>query len=186
MQNTFPKRKYPRAAFLDYMSGDYFVTVCTKNKIHYFGYIRNDKINLSSVGQFLKDNIESTEDHYPDAIILNYVIMPNHVHLIVRIKDVAGNGQNDVVNRGKLNELAEISVATGRDPTMTTHHNSRLSVIVGSMKAAVTRYARLNSIEFGWQPRYHDHMIRGSRDGDNIWNYIDNNVANWNKDCFNK
>lgn len=179
-----PCRKYPRAVFMDYNEGDFFVTVCTKNKRHFFGNIHNGVMNLSSLGKYLTENIETTSSHFPDARILNYVVMPNHVHLIVSI------GRDDLTpsqtadNLGRLNQLARISVATGRDPTMTTHHNSRLAVIIGSMKSAVTRFATSNNLEFGWQSRFHDHRIRGSRDGDNIWNYIDNNVANWSKDCF--
>ena len=184
MTNNLPKRKYPRADFWDYMTGDYFVTICTKNKDHYFGYIHGGVMYLSVIGKFLKDNIESTTKHFPEARIINYVIMPNHVHLIISIWD-NNHKKMDMVNRGKLNGLAEKSVAAGRDPTVTTHHNSRLSVIVGSMKSAVTRFAKQNKITFDWQTRFHDHFIRGYRDGDYISNYIENNVENWDKDCFN-
>lgn len=179
-----PCRKYPRADFMDYNEGDFFVTVCTKNKRHYFGNICNGVMNLSSLGEYLKGNIESTSSHFPDAKILNYVVMPNHVHLIVSIERNDLTPAQTAGNLGRLNQLARISVATGRDPTETTHHNSRLAVVIGSMKSAVTRFATINNIEFGWQSRFHDHRIRGSRDGDNIWNYIDNNVVNWLNDCF--
>lgn len=184
MTNNLPKRRYPRADFLDYMTGNYFVTICTKNKNHYFGYIYNGKMYLSAIGQFLKENIGSTTEHFPEARIIKYVIMPNHVHLIISIWDNDRKNEG-FVNRGKLNGLAEDSVAAGRDPTVTTHHNSRLAVIVGSMKAAVSRFAKQNKITFDWQPRFHDRFIRGYRYGDYIWNYIENNVENWDKDCFN-
>lgn len=169
---------------MDYNEGDFFVTVCTKNKRHYFGNICNGVMKLSSLGEYLKGNIESTSSHFPDAKILNYVVMPNHVHLIVSIERNDLTPAQTAGNLGRLNQLARISVATGRDPTETTHHNSRLAVVIGSMKSAVTRFATINNIEFGWQSRFHDHRIRGSRDGDNIWNYIDNNVVNWLNDCF--
>lgn len=39
-------------------------------------------------------------------------------------------------------------------------------------------------LEFAWQPRYHDHKIRGVQDGNNISDYIENNVYNWESDCF--
>lgn len=179
-----PCRKYPRAGFMDYNEGDFFVTICTKNKRHFFGNIRNGVMNLSPLGNYLTKNIETTSSHFPDARILNYVVMPNHVHLIVSIERDDSTPSQTADNLGRLNQLARISVATGRDPTMTSHHNSRLAVVIGSMKAAITRFATSNNIEFGWQSRFHDHRIRGSRDGDNIWNYIDNNVANWSKDRF--
>ncbi|MDE6410535.1 MAG: hypothetical protein K2K81_09900 [Muribaculaceae bacterium] len=143
---------------------------------------------LSELGQFLNYNINSLSQHFPDARILNYVIMPNHLHLIVEIdkgKTSANKNEGQRPNNlGRLNRLARISVATGRDPTKTTHHNSRLALVIGSIKAAVTRYSKMNNIEFGWQTRYHDHYIRNNHDGDRIWNYIDNNIINWDKDCF--
>lgn len=67
------------------------------------------------------------------------------------------------------------------------HHNSRLAVIVGSFKAAVTRLARTRCIASlpVWQPRFHEHIIRNQHALDNIMTYIDENVSRWDKDCFN-
>ncbi|MCM1093425.1 MAG: hypothetical protein NC248_06240 [Bacteroides sp.] len=48
----------------------------------------------------------------------------------------------------------------------------------------MTVFARRNDIEFGWQPRYHDHIIRGIRDGNLIAEYIENNISRWTSDCF--
>ena len=59
-----------------------------------------------------------------------------------------------------------------------------LSSFVGSLKAAVTRYAHSIAMPFAWQTRYHDHAIRGVDDCNKIAAYIDNNVANWKTDCF--
>lgn len=67
------------------------------------------------------------------------------------------------------------------------HHNSRLAVIVGSFKVAVTRLARTRYIASlpVWQPRFHEHIIRNQYALDNIMTYIDENVSRWDKDCFN-
>lgn len=59
-----------------------------------------------------------------------------------------------------------------------------LSVVVGGLKRAVTLFARRNNIEFDWQSRYHDHIIRGANDGNRIAEYIENNVTRWDADCF--
>jgi putative transposase len=54
-------------------------------------------------------------------------------------------------------------------------------------KSAVTTYSKINdTIDFGWQARFHDHIIRNSAEFDRIQNYIANNVANWDKDKFYK
>ncbi|MBQ7870386.1 MAG: transposase [Prevotella sp.] len=184
MDDNTPHRKYPRAPFLDYSFGNFFVTICTHEKKHYFGCIHQGEMHPSAIGCFLAENIQSVRTHYPNVEILNYVVMPNHVHLIVSVADGANESARTAGNLGRLNQLARMSGATGCDPILTTHHNSRLAVVVGGIKAATTRFARKNSLEFGWQSRFHDHLIRGPRDGDNIWDYINNNIATWEKDCF--
>lgn len=47
-------------------------------------------------------------------------------------------------------------------------------------------FAPRNNIDFGWQERYHDHIIRGTDDGNKIASYIETNVIRWDMDCFNK
>lgn len=49
---NYPRRKNIRAEFHDYSGGDYFVTICTHGKAHYFGSIYNDEMHLSSIGEF--------------------------------------------------------------------------------------------------------------------------------------
>ncbi|MCM1036859.1 MAG: hypothetical protein NC406_05975 [Bacteroides sp.] len=88
------------------------------------------------------------------------------------------------LNAGRLNQLSRLAVATGGDPTLVTHHNCRLGNVVSGIKAHVSRYARSHNIRFAWQPRYHDHIIRGIHDGNKIAEYIENNVARWESDCF--
>lgn len=178
-------RKYPRATFHDYNGGTYFVTVCTKDKKHYFGKISGNEMHLSALGQSLHDNLGNIATHYPDVEIPLYVVMPNHFHAIIIVGSppVATNAKLST-NLGRLNQLARITVATGGDPTYTTHHNNRLGNVVAGIKANITRFARRNDIEFGWQPRYHDHIIRGIRDGNLIAEYIENNIFRWTSDCF--
>ncbi|MEE1208124.1 MAG: transposase, partial [Muribaculaceae bacterium] len=67
-------------------------------------------------------------------------------------------------------------------------HNSRLAVIVGTMKAAVTRYARTRCIASLpiWQSRFYEHIIRDQHSFDYIMNYVDENVLRWDSDCFNQ
>jgi len=54
----------------------------------------------------------------------------------------------------------------------------------GWFKSALTNYARLNKIQFGWQARFHDHIIRDQAEMERIATYIENNVANWENDTF--
>lgn len=156
----YPDRKSPRADFHDYSGGDYFITICTRDKEHYFGHIRDNEMHYSIIGEFCKQQFEQISKHYPYAEIPLFVVMPNHVHAIVSIG------------------------SRTHEPCVPTERTA-LSVIIGGLKRAVTLFARRNNIEFGWQSRYHDHIIRGVNDGNKIANYIENNVARWANDCYN-
>ena len=164
--NTHINRKSPRAKFHDYSGGDFFVTICTRNKAHYFGVIKNGDMILSDVGIYCRKQLENVSHHYPYANVPLFVVMPNHIHAIISI---------DMVNKDEVQTHNLVL------PTVRT----ALSVVVGGLKRAVTMFARRNRIEFDWQSRYHDHVIRDKHDGNHIAEYIENNVVRWEADCFN-
>ena len=60
----------------------------------------------------------------------------------------------------------------------------RLSHIIGQFKTAVLREAARQGIPFGWQARFHDHIIRNDDEMKRITLYIKNNPIKWNDDCF--
>ncbi|MBP5710742.1 MAG: hypothetical protein J6W84_07185 [Bacteroidales bacterium] len=81
-----------RAQWHDYNGGKYFVTICTHGREHYFGEISGGQMNLSEIGKYTNTVIQTTSTHNHYAEIPLYVIMPNHLHLIVVIDDE--NGEN--------------------------------------------------------------------------------------------
>ena len=177
-------RKTPRAPFFEYEEGVYFVTICTKNKIHYFGEIADGSMGLSAIGQFLDNQINNTSQYFPEVEVPQYVIMPNHLHMIVCI-----NARRDMPSACGLNVMA----ADSRNPNpyerpieTCQRHVPTLSRYINSLKGAITKYSKTINTEFGWQSRYHDHVIRGNHDGNRIAEYIENNVARWGDDCFNQ
>ncbi len=153
-------RKIIRAEFHHYSGGNYFVTICTRDKCRYFGEIANGEMHLSAVGKYAHDELKSLHKHYVYAEVPLFIVMPNHIHAINCIKEPAD--------------------APGCVPPIRT----ALGVIVGGYKQAVTRFARRNNIVFGWQSRFHDHIIRGLKDGNNIAEYIETNIARWDSDCY--
>lgn len=104
---------------------------------------------LSEIGIYCEGEIEQLSKHYEYASVPLYVVMPNHIHAIICIKS--------------NNRTHEPCVPTRR---------TALSVVIGGFKRAVTMFARRNGIEFDWQSRYHDHIIRNARDGNKIAEYI--------------
>jgi REP element-mobilizing transposase RayT len=82
-----PKRKPIRLKGYDYsQKGCYFITICTKNHEFLFGDIIDGKMILNEYGKIATGEIELTAQKRPYAIINNYVVMPNHVHILISLK----------------------------------------------------------------------------------------------------
>ena len=172
-------RKTPRADHLDYNDGDYFITICTKDHKHYFGEIADGKMQLSDIGRFANEQLARATEFNADVEVPLFVVMSNHIHAIVRVHDsteqsyIPATGQ-----RCPLPSLRKSSAVQRQVPIISRY--------ISSFKGAVTKYARSINIDFHWQNRYHDHLIRDARDGNNIAQYISTNVIRWDSDCFNK
>lgn len=84
MPYNLPQRKSPRATWHDYNGGRYFVTFCTKNHDLYFGDVVDGRMELSEIGKWTAKQIEQTAViRQNDVEIPMFVVMPNHVRLIV-------------------------------------------------------------------------------------------------------
>lgn len=187
-----PQRKSPRADWLAYNEGRYFVTVCTRDHRHCFGKIENGVMTFTDVGRCLDGLLNDATSHQPYIRVLQHVVMPNHFHAIVEVDSGDANVENtdnaDGNNVGTQHDASVESVdnadASCRVPTKKGYKLPKLSFFIGMLKSAVTKYAHECGIPFAWQPRYHDHAIRDWKDNNNISQYIENNVMNWEKDCF--
>ena len=83
-----PKRKPLRLPTYDYINnGLYFVTICTKGKAHILGHLENQTMNFTLAGHIVDHTLCDMKNQYDDVSIIQYVIMPNHVHLIVAIQE---------------------------------------------------------------------------------------------------
>lgn len=95
MKNDLPKRKPNRLKGFDYSSdGAYFITICTKNKEQILSRIVYDKtvganiVRPSAIGKIIENDILKIEKIYPCIFVDSYVIMPNHIHLILTIDTI--------------------------------------------------------------------------------------------------
>ena len=87
-----PKRKPNRLTEYDYSQPNaYFITICTKNKRNLFwenvgaSIARPDKLPLSKNGKIVEEAILNIPKHYSMISVDNYVVMPNHIHLLLQI-----------------------------------------------------------------------------------------------------
>ena len=189
-----------RATWHDYDGGIYFITICTKYREHDFGEIEDGKMLLSEIGAHTQKCIEEITQHNPYAEIPLYTIMPNHLHLIVVIdsdKTPHDKRTVDVITlpvetfqetshyeTTAKETFQETSLQKKTPIEQATEMQSWLSVVIRQFKQSITRFANENNIEFAWQARFHDHIIRDNDEMNGIANYIENNVANWKEDVF--
>ena len=159
-----PQRKLTRLRGYDYSTpGYYFITICTKGKKHLFGKISNGKMSLNNAGKIASQEILKIDSHYINIRIDKHVVMPNHIHMIVIISETE-----------RIN------------PFPTIRYD--IPNVIGKYKASVSRIvgnAFMHSVKKSiWQRSYHDHIIRGEKDYQKIWEYIDTNTERWEDDCF--
>jgi putative transposase len=156
-----------RAPWWDYGSnGMYFITICTRGRNHYFGEIENDQMVMTPLGQSANDCWYAIPDHFPFVKLGRFVVMPNHVHGIL------------IIDKKQKTEMPKPGNRFGPQ-------SQNLASIIRGYKIGVTKFARSSQIEFGWQSRYYDHIIRDEESLTRISLYIDNNILNWNSDKFN-
>lgn len=85
------QRKSPRAQRYDYTSpGGYFITICTKDREHYFGEIENGKMILNELGKYSYDEIERLATR-KTVDIHEWIVMPNHIHILLIMSDFTEN-----------------------------------------------------------------------------------------------
>ncbi|MCL2812511.1 MAG: transposase [Clostridia bacterium] len=161
-----PIRKNNRLKNYDYsQAGCYFITICVKDGVHLFGQIVGDAalgvpyVVLSSAGEMIKTHIENINQQ--KGITLDrYVIMPNHVHLLIGVKS---------------GMLGMDGTPRAASPTKAT-----IPLIVNALKG-------LTSKQFGetiWQRSYHDRIVRDEEEYQRILQYINENPARWREDRF--
>ena len=120
-----PKRKPNRLTEYDYSTPNaYFITVCTQDRKNLFwtdvgaAISRQENVSLTDLGIVVKQSIDEIPEHYPAITVDNYVIMPNHIHLLLQINaDIDGRPMaaptiSTVVNqmKGVISKRAGFSV----------------------------------------------------------------------------
>jgi REP element-mobilizing transposase RayT len=183
------RRKSIRLKHYDYSSvGAYFVTICVCNRKNSFGIIKNGKIRLNNLGEIAGDEWQKTPEIRRDMNIQldEFVIMPNHMHGIIMIGAKQHNICRDTMHRVLNDETTMHQDAKHCVPTNRFGGQSKnLSSIIRGYKSAVTMYARKHGINFKWQTRFYEHIIRNNKELNQIREYIQNNPLKWHLDREN-
>ena len=162
MENVLLKRKKLRISQYNYSNeGLYFITICTQNRKCILSKIVQDNISeipqlvLSKYGEIVEKYINSINTFYKDVQIINYVIMPNHIHFVCEVKKIINNKSK---NPSKM----------------------RVPMLVSTFK----RFTNKESVLKIWQRDYYEHIIRNEKEYMQIAQYIQNNPYNWKKDKY--
>jgi REP element-mobilizing transposase RayT len=153
----------------DYGSpGEYFVTICTDNWTCVLGDVVRGEARLSPIGQIVAEEWEKTPKIRQNVRLDAWIIMPNHLHGIILIEKSLVETHCDASLRGQN--------------TFGPQRNNLGSIIRGFKSAATKRIHAAGFMEFGWQSRFYEHVIRDGNDLDRVRGYISNNPANWADD----
>lgn len=166
----------------DYAStGYYFVTICTYERACFLGEIRDGAMALSSQGMVVDEEWRRTESVRKNVILDEWVIMPNHIHGVIVLKEISTVETHRwrVSNQPDQNlETPQWGVSTGLKP-------GSLGSIINQFKSLCTKRIRAARLDFAWQTRYHEHIIRDDRSLNEIRLYIRQNPMRWDIDKNN-
>ncbi len=153
----------------------YFVTICTKDMKFCFGYIEDWKMKLNQLWKNTYDCRNAIPDHYDYVDVFDFVCMPNHVHGILKINS------HDVGTKYFSSLCVEQWKRMDDNPSLQEVSCKSWSLwsIIRGFKIGVKKYANQNNIDFVWQKKFYDHIIRDETWYNNIKYYIQNNPQNW-------
>jgi REP element-mobilizing transposase RayT len=161
MQKDLPVRKNIRLDGYDYSSnGAYFITICVKDGHEMLGniavgaIINRPQAQISEYGVVVDKAINEISIRYPQIMVNKYVIMPNHIHMILAIN-------ND--DNGRL-LIAPTSISTA----------------VQQLKRHVSKQIGFSL----WHTGFHDRILRNREEYQVRWQYIDSNPARWAEDEY--
>ena len=145
--------------------GLYFLTLCSQKQLFLFCEIIDSFVRLSEIGEIINTCWNSIPTHYPDVILHEFVVMPNHIHGIIEITKPIVRVENfQPLQSHRYQHVTSRSIAS----------------IVRGFKIGTTKQIGYSV----WQRNYYDHVIRNDAEYRRIAQYIENNPANWGKDRF--
>ena len=102
---NLPKRKSPRIPGYDYSTCNYyFITICT----HHHRCIFGQPEMLNHWGTIVQEHILEIADHYDGVRVDKYIVMPNHIHLILVLENEKNPDCNQIIAQYKSGVSREI------------------------------------------------------------------------------
>lgn len=165
----------------------YFITMVSHNRECIFGDICDDKMILNENGIIVEKELLQSIEIRERWFFHNWIIMPNHVHLLIEIR-------NDLVMHNVETHCSASLPEPKPEPELKSKPKlsrkpNSISSFVAIFKSVTTK--QINELignidgESIWQSNYHDHIVRNYDSFDTIYHYIKNNPKNWDTDSIN-
>ena len=184
------------------LPGAYFITLCTQHRLHLFGHISDGKMILNEFGKIVEKVWINLPNHYPNMACGEFVVMPNHVHGVVKLKPkehTKGGFENpENAKEGRFqtcpNEPRSNVEQNREKGGFETHPNKihpKIHGIPEIVRALKTFSARkINECRNSpgisvWQRNYWERIVRNERALQAINRYIQNNPIKWQLDRLN-
>ena len=192
----------------------YFITLVTHNREYLFGSIEENKMVLNKNGQIVENELLKSIKIRKDWFFHNWVVMPNHIHLLIEIQDNIANVDMNIErshivethSSASTSSISTINIETNNETNVAeTHccaslqnnheHNqvnkygcelSRKSKSISSFVAIFKSVTtkQINGVNSIWQSNYHDHIVRNYKRFETIYNYIKTNPSSWETDSM--
>jgi REP element-mobilizing transposase RayT len=176
--------------------GNYFITIRTKDKGNILGKIIDGKMISNKIGMITGEYLIEIPKHFPHIVLHEFVIMPDHVHVLLEINKRKHSDQNSV----KPHHGVALHCNSHSDAS---HHGVRrhikdnyveprysvalqikcprkgsISIVINQFKGSVKRYCNKHHIKFTWQSKFYDRIIRDELEFESTRVYIRNNPKN--------
>lgn len=176
------QRRSIRLKGYDYSQpGWYYITLCTHNREHLFGSIKDAKIVLNGVGQIIQNEWLKTGTIRENISIGEFVIMPNHLHGIIQIMAEGAYRNTPQPNTPQPNTPQRDTSQQFKSPSQT------IGAIIRGFKSTTTK--KINQMQNTpgaklWQRNYYEHIVRDEKDLKRIQQYIIENPLKWQDDRY--
>jgi REP element-mobilizing transposase RayT len=171
-RTPFHSRRSIRLPGYDYtFPTAYFVTILAWQRKPVFGRVVDHKVQLSEIGMLAQREWLRIGQRFPHVGLDEFVVMPDHVHGILLLKDVKATFTE---SNDPDAPSSQIHVVPGS-----------LGAIVRAYKSTVARLVNFNRFSDGnslWQRNYYERVVEDERDLERIREYIRSNPMNWPKE----
>jgi putative transposase len=195
-------RQTTRLENFDYSTpGAYFVTICANGRSYLFGEILEDEMKLNAAGEMVKRKWLEMPASFDHLEIDEFVVMPNHIHLIVAL-GVSQEGDHRDRPYGDANRRGDLydRPADETIPGFVREYQHPKGTADGSLGRIIQLFKTVTTHEYIrgvhdlswppfekrlWQRNYFERVIRDEQGLQNARNYVLENPLKWHLDVMN-